>query len=130
VAPASTDRIVATVGTSVSLDWPEPLERVAVADDSYARLQVVSRKELMVTGLQPGRTSLAIWLGSGRRVLRTLVVEPNLDQLRTALAEVNETLTVEAGPDAASIVLRGQVEDEATARHARTLVDQLLPRGW
>ena len=121
--------IQAIVGDGLTVTWPEPSVRVAISDDTVAVLRVVSRDEIVVNGLKQGRTSLFVWFTSGRRVFYRLVVSPNYDLARAALRELSPSIILDPGPDGNSVVLRGEVANEGIARQARSLAEQLLPRG-
>jgi Flp pilus assembly secretin CpaC len=118
----------AAVGSGVTVDWPEATTRIAVGNDTIARVNLLSRREAVITGLAPGRTTVFAWLTSGRRLFYRLVVEPNIDPARTALRALDPTLVLEPGPDGTSVILRGSVANEAAGRQARLLVEQMLPR--
>ena len=49
-------------------------------------MTVLSQKEAIVSGVAPGRTTITVWLTSGRRLLYAVVVEPNLETARAALS--------------------------------------------
>ena len=120
--------IKAIVGDGLSVTWPESTVRVAVSDDTVATVRVVSRREVVVNGLKPGRTSLFVWFSGGRRVFYRVQVAPNFEQARAALRELSPAITLEQGADDSSVVLRGEVSSESVARQARSLAEQLLPR--
>lgn len=127
-APQEVGVVTAVIGSGLRLTWPQPSERIAIADDTLAKLHVVSSREVVVNGLKAGRTTIFIWLANGRQLFYRLVVEPNLEQARRALRDVAPYIILELGPEPDSVVLRGEVPNESTALRARAVVDQLLGR--
>jgi len=115
------------VGAGFAADWPEPTSRIALADDNLVRVNVLSPKEVVFTGVKAGRTTLMVWYASGRRSMFPVMVSPNLDLINGALRDIHPSLAVALGPDAQSVVLRGDVNNEAQGRQARLALEQLLP---
>ncbi len=126
--PRDLGLLQAFVGDGLTVTWPENSTRVAISDPDLATIQVVSRREILVNGLKSGRTSIFVWFTDGREAYYRLVVSPNYDAVRAALHDLNPSITLAPGPDANSVVLRGDVADEGVAREARALAEQLLPR--
>lgn len=115
-----------TVGAGSAFDFSEPTTRIALADDTLVRLNVVSPTEVLVTGLKAGRTTLSVWYTSGRRALYPVIVEPNLSLVNSSLRDIHPSLLVSLGTDGKSVILRGEVTSEAQARQARAMVEQLI----
>jgi len=115
------------VGAGVAADWPEVTSRIALADDNLVRVNVFSPRETMFTGIKSGRTTLMVWFASGRRAVYPVTVSPNLELINGSLREIHPSLLVSLGPDAQSVVLRGDVANETQARQARSALEQLLP---
>jgi pilus assembly protein CpaC len=67
--------IALTVGVQRVLELPAAIERVAIGAPDIADVQLVSDRELLLTGKAPGSTSLHYWLG-GSPVERVVRVEP------------------------------------------------------
>jgi Flp pilus assembly secretin CpaC len=128
VEPVDAGPLTVVVGAGKTVNFREDSVRIALADDNVARVRVLSPREVMLDGLKPGRSTLFVWMNSGRRVFYPLLVEYNLEPARAALRELNPSLILDTGADSESVVLRGQVASESLARQARSLVEQLLPR--
>ncbi|GGO88747.1 type II/III secretion system protein [Marinobacterium nitratireducens] len=62
VAPASAMEYRLTVGGQKTIDLNGPIDRVAVGEPDVAGVQVLSSRQLMVTGKGAGKTSLLIWV--------------------------------------------------------------------
>lgn len=62
-------------GGQRSLDFPKALIRVAVGSEEIAGIKVISGRQILIQGKQPGVTSLLVWLqGEKQAQARTLVV--------------------------------------------------------
>lgn len=106
------------VGTGSLLTLDEEIIRVALADDSVARVQIISSREVLLTGLRPGRTTVFVWLVDGRRQQYHFQVLWDLDLLRKAVHDVDPRIVLEVSTDGRSLILRGEVEDARAARRA------------
>ncbi len=106
------------VGEGCLVTLPTEIQRVALADDTIARVQVVSPLEALLTGLQPGHTTLHVWLVDGRRYQYPVHVLPDLRLVRKALADIDPRITVEATPDGSTLVLYGEVDGSEEAQEA------------
>jgi Flp pilus assembly secretin CpaC len=116
----------AQVGSGALVTLESGVERVALADDKMARIQVISPHEVLLTGLVPGRTTLHIWLDDGRRVRYSFQVVRDLDLVRRAIKDLDPRIEVEASTDGTSIMLQGLAPDEATSREAKRRAEAIL----
>jgi Flp pilus assembly secretin CpaC len=116
----------AQVGSGALVTLESGVERVALADDRMARIQVISPHEVLLTGLVPGRTTLHIWLDDGRRVRYSFQVVRDLELVRRAVKDLDPRIEVEASTDGTSIMLQGLATDEATSREARRRAEAIL----
>jgi Flp pilus assembly secretin CpaC len=114
------------VGAGHLLTLPAAIERVALADETVARVQVISTREALITGLAAGQTTLFAWLADGQRLRYLVQVGRDLSLLRNVLRDLDRRIVVRQSPDGSSIVLVGEVGDEATARQAVALAEGLL----
>ncbi len=112
-------RLLSTnVGSGTLVTLPSEVERVALADNSIARIQIISPQEVMLTGLRPGETTVFIWLTDGGRRQHSFRVIPDVALLSRALWDLDPRIELEISPDGASMVLTGQVADERMSREA------------
>ena len=95
------ERLVVTVGKSLSIDSPVTIKRVAIANTALAETVVIGPKEMLVNGLAPGETSLVIWQEGDIRVLYDLLVRPSTlkadavrDQIEIEFPDTNVDLSV------------------------------------
>ena len=96
------ERLVVTVGKSLSIDSPVTIKRVAIANTALAETVVIGPREVLINGLAPGETSLLIWQEGNIRVAYDLLVRPS-------------TLKVEAVRDQIEIEFPGAKIDLAAA---------------
>jgi len=109
------ERLVVTVGKSLSIDSPVTIKRVAIANTVLAETVVIGPREV-INGLAPGETSLVIWQEGDIRVVYDLLVRPSTlkadavrDQIETEFPGVNIDLSVSND----IVFLRGLVKNIA-----------------
>src|SRR5512138_1563721 len=71
---AASDRWVVTVGKSLVMDSPSPVERLAVADGALADAVAITPTEVLINGKAPGETSVILWQRNGGRQVFDLSV--------------------------------------------------------
>ncbi len=116
-APIGVGRLI-----TLSLD----VERVALADEALARLQVVSGREVLVTGLRTGKSTLFVWLAGGRRLRYEVEVERDLSFLRKTLAALDPRIVISSSVDGSGVVLSGEAPDRETAERAESIANAML----
>ncbi len=79
----------ATIGVGRLVTMPLDIERVALADEGLARLQVVSGRELLLTGLRTGNSTLYVWLSGGQRLRYGVEIVRDLSFVRKVLADLD-----------------------------------------
>ncbi len=114
------------VGAGRLVTLPTHVERVALADEATARVQIISEREVLLTGLQPGRTTLFVWLADGRRLRYLFHVEWDLELVQKVLRHLDPRITVETSVDGEAVVLLGEVADSEVARQAKQRAESLL----
>lgn len=122
-APA---RLSVTVGNSIVLDTPAPIQRVAVASETMVGIVAVNKKELLINGLAAGATSMIVWQEGGARTAYVLEVKATisaLDSLRAELAEEFPGENVTASMENGSVFLRGRAHDVTTAKRAAAIAE-------
>ncbi len=121
--------MTSVVGAGRLVTMPDQVERVALSDESIARVQMISAREILVTGLRPGRTTLFIWLSDDRRLQYSYQVEWDLSMIQDVLWELDDRIRIEASVDGRIITLRGEAADSTIARQARERAERLLLAG-
>ncbi len=114
------------VGTGTLVTLPSEVERVALADNSIARIQIISPQEVLLTGLRPGETTVFIWLTDGGRRQHAFRVIPDVALLSRALWDLDPRIEVELSPDGAAMVLTGEVAGEQVSREADYRAQSLI----
>ncbi len=112
------------IGLLITLDFE--VTRVVLADDEVARVQVISPREVLLTGLEPGRTSIHVWLDDGSRLFYTFQALRDLDLLRRTLADLDPRIEVNTSPDGLSVVLEGEVAAAGVAGEALSRARAIL----
>jgi Flp pilus assembly secretin CpaC/SH3-like domain-containing protein len=118
--------LTAQVGNGRLLSFDTEVERMALGDPTIARVQVITAREALITGLEPGRTTLVVWLRDGRRLQYTVQIEWDLQLLEKAVKDLDPRIIVEVSSNGRSIVLRGEVADREAARRARLRAESLV----
>ena len=119
----SSGTILTVVGAARLLTYPAQIERLAMANDRIARIQVISGREVLLTPLKPGRTTLFIWLAGGRRLRYVFQVDPGIELAEMVLRDIHPDIEIEAR--GAVVILRGEVSDkiaEQAVNRVRSLV--------
>ncbi|MEP7008854.1 MAG: pilus assembly protein N-terminal domain-containing protein [Acidobacteriota bacterium] len=116
----------AMIGIGRLVTLPLDLERLALADEGLARLQVVSGREVLLTGLRTGKSTLFVWLAGGQRLRYEVEVERDLSFLKKVLLELDPRIKAEASEDGSSVVLSGETADRETSEQAERIATNML----
>lgn len=128
-SPATGAReLFVTVGKSLMVDSPVPIQRVSVANGTIAEAVATSPREVLVNGKAPGETSLIIWQQGGQRILFDLEVQRNDRHVQGIQRELNQELqdqkvTVTLEDDTPFV--RGTVKDLSSAERALAIASAL-----
>jgi len=126
-AAQAEERLETAVGKGTVATLPAEVDRLALVDESVARVTILGARELLVQGLKVGRTSLFAWLSDGARLQYQIKVSRDLDLLNQALAELPGGVVAEDSPDGRCVLLVGDVPDASTSqeaeRRARTILE-------
>jgi pilus assembly protein CpaC len=120
-APGSATLIHAFVGRSLVIDSPQPLKRVSVTDPAIASATVISPRQVLLHGHQPGTVTLILWDEAESTRSFDLSVERDLEPLRMALRQALPGETIVVSQSRGSIVLSGQVSSKAVGDQALAL---------
>ncbi len=71
-------------GTQDTVDYPTPIRRVAVGDDAIADVDLIEDKELLVTAVGAGATSLMVWTHCSEEPDRLLLLVSDPHALQAA----------------------------------------------
>lgn len=108
------------------------LKRVSVTNPQVATPVIISPAEIMLNGLQVGRTSLYIWDQNGRTEIQ-VVVRPFTDELQKKLEEdiddPDVKIQVIAEGESERVFLRGVLASQAAYRNAIAVAGAYIGAG-
>jgi pilus assembly protein CpaC len=121
-----------TVGKSIIMNSPVPIERVAVGFGELVEATAVGAREVLVSGKAPGETSLIIWQQGGNKLMFDVTVRASrfatstrTDAVRREMEKElpgeNVTFTVEND----TVFLRGRVKNLTHAERAVAIASTL-----
>jgi pilus assembly protein CpaC len=128
LAPAAARDLFVTVGKSLVVESPVPIQRVSVANEALAEAIAVTPREVLVNGKAPGETSLIVWQQGGNRILFDLQVRPSTMRLETIRQEIRKELAgqdVTITPEGANVFISGTVRDLVSAERAVAIASTL-----
>lgn len=124
--------LVVTVGKSILVESPVPIERIAVGLGDFAHATAVSAREILVDGKAPGETSLIVWQEDGHKMFFNVVVEPGnlltnrrVDAVSRRIAKELPGQNVELSWENDTVFLRGSVRDMTSATRAFAIASTL-----
>jgi pilus assembly protein CpaC len=97
---------------SLLLDSDVPVRRVSVARPETADVIVISPKQMLIVGKSPGTTTLVYWSEEEVPTIVDVIVDPNLDKVRTDLSNIAPGETFEVTTSGDSLILSGTVSTE------------------
>ena len=120
--------ITIVAGKSAVIDSPADVERVAVATEDIVEAVAISPREVVLNGRAPGETSVIVWRrNGGGRTVYDVRVEPSplrLENLRRRLHD-EVGASIEAELDDKSVLVRGQVANQAAGERAMAIAAML-----
>ncbi len=119
--------VVVDKGSPVDLD--APASTIFIANPEIADVQVVTPMRIMVLGKQAGETTLLI-NDDGGRVLaqRTVIVSPNLAELRQSLRAISPDHQIKAESVPNGLILSGEAASAAVVEEARRIAARYVPK--
>jgi pilus assembly protein CpaC len=125
---APVEKWTVTVGKSLMMDSPLPIERVSVADGNVADVVAIGPKEVEINGKAPGETSLIVWQKGGGRLIYDLTVRISPAKLEAARQQVarefpDEDINITFDNDA--VFVRGTVKDVVAAARVMAIATTL-----
>jgi pilus assembly protein CpaC len=123
------EKLELTVGKSALLRMPDPVKRVSIADLDIADFNLLSTREIYVTGKSPGVTNITLWQGNNVRRVYDLIVTTDVSRLKRRLHEIlpdEEDIRVISFDD--SVTLSGRVSSTANLAQAVALAEAYAPK--
>jgi len=127
-SPAGATLLRLHMGKSLVIDSPHPLKRVSVTDPAIASAIIISPRQLLLHGHQPGVVTLILWDEQDRTRSFDLSVAHDLDPLRKTLRHALPEESIEVDQSHGSILLSGEVSSEAVAEQAVRLAETRAER--
>ena len=121
-----------TVGKSVLVNSPLPMERVAIGLGGCAEVQAVGLREVLLNGKAPGETSLIIWQEDGSKLLYDVTVQASSSATQSRLDSIRHEIEAELpgqdvhlSLDNDTVFVRGKVKDLTSADRAVAIASTL-----
>ena len=122
------ERLVVTVGKSLSIDSPVIIKRVAIANTALVETVAIGPKEILLNGLAPGETSLVIWQEGDVRIVYDLLVRPSslkADSVRDQIATEFPDAEIDLSMANDVVFLRGLVKNLAVGERVVAMASTL-----
>lgn len=97
------------VGKSLIVDSQQPLQRVSVSNPAIASAVIVSPRQVLVHGMEPGSISLVLWDDQGNSRSFDLKVDLDLSGLREEFAQLFPGTDVRVSQSGNALVLDGKI---------------------
>jgi pilus assembly protein CpaC len=120
-------RVIVAQHRRVVID--DQVQRVAVGDTSIVSAQLINNKEVLILGRRPGRTSIIVWLQSGKIRHYQCNVQRDLSVLHAALHKVHPSIGVTSAPDRDALILTGKVPDVTYSQAAEGIAQKYVKAG-
>lgn len=121
-----------TVGKSIIMNSPVPIERVAVGFGDLVEATAVGPREVLVSAKAPGETTLIIWQQGGNKLMFDVTVRPSQfaansrnDAVRRELDKELPESNLEFNVENDSVFLRGRVRNLTDAQRAVAIASTL-----
>ena len=101
------------VGRHERLLFERDVRRVFVANPDVLYSEVLDSREILISALQPGSTSLLVWFAEGEPLETQLTVRRDLSLLTELVQQIDPAIEVELAPDRDFVILRGVVPSVA-----------------
>jgi Flp pilus assembly secretin CpaC len=111
------------------LTMKEDIARMAVGDSEIVSAELVTNRELLLLGVESGRTTLLIWFKSGQLREYLLIVERDLSVLHAALHHIHPSIGARLAPDRDAVLLTGLVPDASYSLSAEAVAKDYLKAG-
>jgi len=122
----STELGVIVDGTQVRARFAKDIVSLSVADETLVQADIANTREILLTGLEPGATSLSVGFEDDETEIYQLSVQPDFSVLRKALKALDPGIMMDVAPDREAVVLTGEVERVSTSLAAEHTVRAYL----
>jgi pilus assembly protein CpaC len=124
------EKVELTVGKSALLRAADPIKRASIANLEVADFNLLSPREIYITGKASGVTNITLWQANDRLRVYNVVVTPDVSTFKQKLHELlpdERDLRVLAFDD--SLTLTGRISSEASLSQALALAEVYVPKG-
>jgi pilus assembly protein CpaC len=121
-------KIIVTVGRSVVVETSVPVTRVKAGGAEIVSVDVVTPKEIVITGLEYGSTQVFVWSESGQRFVLDIDVELDLSLLNSHIADIDPQSDAEAKSVRGSVLLIGTVSSTELAAQIEDFASLFAPQ--
>ncbi len=125
-AGPSTELGMIVDGTQVRARFSKDIVSLSVADEKLVKADIANTREVLLTGLEAGATSLSIGFEDDETEIYQLSVQPDFAVLRKALHALDPGIRMDVAPDREAVVLTGTVERVSTSLAAEHTVRAYL----
>jgi pilus assembly protein CpaC len=120
-------RILITVGSSSVIDAKQSLTRASVGTPDVVDVAILSPLQALVTGKAVGMSQVILWDKNNGQAVYDVMVEPDLTQLRSAIAQAAPGVDIGVKVVRDSIILLGKVPDVDTSERIANIARVLSP---
>jgi len=120
-------KVALALNKSTVLSTRAAYKRVSVGSSDVADVNTIGPSSLLVTAKKPGTTQLIVWDDDDRSQVVDVVVNADLDSLRTQLKEMFPGSKIEASMAGGQVVLKGQAPSILVAEQAAQLAAPYAP---
>jgi pilus assembly protein CpaC len=106
-AAQQTAPVALTIGRTSTVTAPWPVKRIAVTDPKVADIQMISPRQVMITGKTAGTTDLLMWNSNEEAITRPVTVAPDHSALQTELARLFPDAKIEVHQSNDQLVING-----------------------
>jgi pilus assembly protein CpaC len=112
----------------MAMDSPVKIRRIAAANSDLIETVAIGPKEVLISGKQPGLTTLMVWLENDVRLNYDLLVRPSTSRLDSVREQIGRELPgggVDVTQDNETAFVRGRVKDALTAERVMAIASTL-----
>ncbi len=124
--PNSGDKIEILKSTSRRMVYDVDLLRGAVGDPDIVELIEIDSREYLARGLEIGQTNVIMYFEDGSTIEHLIAVVMDLTALRTALQQIDPSLSVSMAPDREAVILSGEVGNLAIRMAAEDVAERYI----
>lgn len=126
---AGGERVTVPLNNSVIIETVEPVSRMQIVESAVAKVEAITPKQCLLTGVGYGSTQLVLWTEAGTRETIDVQVELDLRMLNEKIREIDPQSEAEATSVRGNIVLTGTVSGVTAAEQLERFATLFIPPG-